>query len=181
MAVVAGKPAPLFLARTIPTGAHFLSLPTGGNFGALYRPAKIEAADYPGLVPAQQAVDTIAVDTMLAVANLPPDSERYRNVVTLVDALFTNFNKMLEPSRHPKWREVDIRADVPGWRRFGPADAWLKRNPVEAQAVADNQLKDIFMKFLEERSRLSGNVALTQQRKDELFDQFQRWQQQRPR
>jgi TRAP-type uncharacterized transport system substrate-binding protein len=180
VAVVTGKPAPMFLTRAVPAGAHFLSIPMQGDLGALYQPARIQATDYPSLVASQQTVDTIAVDTILAAANFPPDSERYRNIAGLVDAFFTNFDKLQEPSRHPKWQEVDIRAEMAGWRRFGPADAWLKRNPVESQAVAEGQLKDVFMKFLEERSRVAGGVALTQQRKDELFDQYRRWQRQRP-
>ncbi len=36
-------------------------------------------------------------------------------------------------------------------------------------------MRDIFAKFLDERSRATGQAMNTQQ-KDELFDQFKRWQ-----
>jgi TRAP-type uncharacterized transport system substrate-binding protein len=182
VAVVAGKPAPAFGAQALPAGLHFLPVPMSDDLRSIYAPASLTSDDYPGLVPAAKPVETIAVGTMLAAANLAPDSERYRNMANLVDALFTQFDKLLEPGRHPKWREVDIRAEMPGFRRFPPADAWLKRNPVETQAIADAQMKEIFIRFLEERSKLSGGAPLTPQRKEELYAQFQRWQQQqRPR
>ena len=178
LAVVAGKPAPAFLSRAIPAGMHFLPVPLTPDVLGAYLPASLTAEDYPGLVPAGQTVDTIAVGTALAVANLPPDSERYRNTVTFVDAFFTQFSKLQESARHPKWREVNLAAEMPNWRRFGPAQEWLKRNASTAPAPADRELKDIFTRFLDERARLSGGQAMTEQRKNELFEQFQRWQNQ---
>jgi uncharacterized protein len=181
VAVVAGKPAPTFSTDALAPGLHFLSVPRSDALGPMYVAASLTNADYPKLVRPTQPIETIAVGTILAAANLPPDSERYRNMANLVDAFFTQFDKLREPARHPKWREVDIRADMPGFRRFPPAEAWLKRNPAETPAVAENQVKEIFIRFLEERSKLSGGVPLSPQRKEELYTQFQRWQQQRPR
>ena len=178
LAVVAGKPAPAFLSRALPSGVQLVPVPLNADVLGTYLPAAFSAEDYPGLVPAGQQIDTIAVGTILAAANLPPDSERYRNMVNFVDVFFTQFSKFQENPRHPKWREVNLAADFPGWRRFGPAQEWLRRNAPAGPAVADRDLKEIFAKFLDERSRLSGGSAMTQQRKDELFDQFQRWQQQ---
>lgn len=181
VAVVTGKPAAAFSADALPPGAHFLPVPITDALRPTYVAASLTSADYPRLVPASQPVETIAVGMILAAANLPPDSERYRNMANLVDAFFTQFDKLREPGRHAKWREVDIRAEVPGLRRFPPAEAWLKRNPAETPAVAEDQIKEIFIRFIEERSKLSGGAPLSPQRKDELYSQFQRWQQQRPR
>jgi TRAP-type uncharacterized transport system substrate-binding protein len=179
IAVVGGKPLPTFSTNAVPPGAHFLPVPTTEALGPSYVAARLTNADYPKLVPADRPVETIAVGTILAAANLPPDSERYRNMANLVDAFFTQFDKLREPARHPKWREVDIRADVPGFRRFPPAEAWLKANPAAAPAVAETQIKEIFVRFIEERSKISGGAPLSQQRKDELYAQFRRWQEQR--
>jgi hypothetical protein len=55
-------------------------------------------------------------------------SERYRNVVNFVDALVAGFQSLLEPGHHPKWREVNIMAELPGLRSFPPASQWLQRN-----------------------------------------------------
>jgi TRAP-type uncharacterized transport system substrate-binding protein len=180
LAVVGGKPVPGFAGRTLPTGAHFLPVPLAGDLGATYTRATISSEDYPGLVAAGRSIDTIAVPVLLGAAIFPPESERYRNIANLVDALFTQFEKLRGPNHHPKWREADLRSELPGWRRFPAAEAWLRRNPVEPPVVAGADLKEIFVRFLDERSK-AGGVALSQQRKDELFAQFQRWREQQQR
>jgi hypothetical protein len=111
----------------------------------------------------------------MMVANLVPNSERSRNVASFVDAFFTQFPKLLEEGHHPKWSEVNLAAELPGWRRYGPADNWIKRNGGAPVAVNEQQMREIFTRFLDERSR-SGGQALTAQQKDELFDQFKKWQ-----
>ena len=55
-------------------------------------------------------------------------SDRYRNLANFVDAFFTRFQTLLEPGHHPKWREVNLAAELPGWRRFPPAEHGCKRN-----------------------------------------------------
>ena len=139
-------------------------------------PTRLTAADYPGLVPADQPVDTIAVGAVLAVANLQPDSERYRNVVNFVDAFFTGFQSLLTPGHDLKWREVNIAAELPGWRRFPPAADWLQRNTQVATVPSEQDLKAIFARFIDERQQATGGTPLTQQQKDQLFGQFELWQ-----
>jgi TRAP-type uncharacterized transport system substrate-binding protein len=175
VAAVGGKPVPAFAGRSLPEGAHFLPVPLDEELAKTYSRANLTSEDYPGIVDPAKSVETIAVPVVLAAANLPPDSERFRNMARLVDALFTQFDKLRTPAHHPKWREADIRAELAGWRRFPPAAAWLQQNPVAGPAVAD--LKEIFIRFLDERSK-AGGVTLSQQRKEELFSQFQRWRQQ---
>ncbi len=82
---------------------------------------------------------------MLAAANLQPGTERYRNVVNFVDAFFTGFQSLLDPGHHPKWREVNIAAELPGWRRFPPAAA-VAADAMRRVAAAPNEqdLKSIF-------------------------------------
>jgi len=176
MAVVVGKPAPLFDAVRAEDDLHFLSVPLKGEVAASYIPARLSHEDYPDLVPAGQTVDTVAVGTALIVAGLPPDSERYRNVANFVDAFFTQFPKLLEAPHHPKWQEVNLSAELPNWRRFGPADEWIKRNGAAPVAMSEDQLREIFAKFLDERSKVGGKATLTAEQKDELYDQFRRWQ-----
>ncbi len=174
---VAAKPTPLF-AMLPGDGLHFLAVPMTPTLANAYVPAQLTAADYPRLVGGDASVDTIAVGTALMVANLQPKTERYHNLANFVDAFFTQFPHLQEPPRHPKWREVNLTAELPGWKRFAPADAWLKRNAVAAAPpVDDKELHEIFAKFLDQRSKLAGGKALSAQEKDQLFDQFQRWQQ----
>jgi TRAP-type uncharacterized transport system substrate-binding protein len=126
VALVAGKPAPIFCELIGENGLHFLAIPPDPAVAVGYASARLTAADYPGLVLYNQPIDTVAVGTVLAVANLQVGSERYRNVVNFVEGLFTGFQSLLEPGHHPKWREVNIMAELPGWRRFPPAEQWLQ-------------------------------------------------------
>jgi hypothetical protein len=65
------------------------------------------------------------VGAVLAAYNWEPGHPRYNKVARFVDRFFSNFEKFQSPARHPKWREVNLSASVPGWSRFGPAEAWL--------------------------------------------------------
>jgi hypothetical protein len=76
----------------------------------------------------------VAIGAVMAVYNWPRDTERYRKVAAFVDAFFDNFAAFLEPPRHPKWKEVNLAAQVPGWTRFAAADDWLKRRQAAATA-----------------------------------------------
>lgn len=177
VAYVAAKPTAFFGALRGGDGLHFLPVPFKPDLAASYVPAQLTVDDYPGLVPADAPIDTIAVGTAMMVANLAPNTERYRNVANFVDAFFTQFPRLQEAPRHPKWTEVNLAAELPGWKRFPPADQWLKRNVVaSAPALDEKELHDIFAKFLDERSRLSGGQPLSMREKDQLFDQFRRWQ-----
>jgi TRAP-type uncharacterized transport system substrate-binding protein len=176
VALVAGKPAPLFQGFDGKEGLHFLSVPLNPAITAAFVPTRLTAEDYPGLVPPDQPVDTVAVGTVLAAANFPATSERYRNLAVFVDAFFTRFQSLTEPGHHPKWREVNLAAEFPGWVRFAPAEQWLQRNAPVASNVKPQDLRTIFSRFIEERQQAGGGQAMTQQQKDELFNQFQRWQ-----
>ncbi len=146
-----------------------------------YVPAQLTQDEYPDLVGGSEGVDTIAVGMVLVAANLTPNTERYRNLVNFVDAFFTDLPRLQEQTHHPKWREVNVAAELAGWRRFPPADAWLKRNVVAAAPPVDEQeLRDIFAQFLDERAKAAGGQTLTAEQKGQLFDQFQRWQHNKP-
>jgi TRAP transporter TAXI family solute receptor len=175
LAFVGGKPAPLFDSVKASDNLHLLSIPLRPEITATYLPAKITASDYPAFVPTDQPVDTVAVATVLAVANLQPLSDRYRNVVNFVQTFFTDFQSLLAPGHHPKWRDVNLAAEIPGWKRFPPADEWLKRNTPVISQVKPDELKQIFERFIQERLQVAGG-AMTQSQKDELFSQFEHWQ-----
>src|SRR5271166_5745369 len=113
VAFVAGKPAPLFRNLAGEDGLHFLAIPLQPAVTAVYVPTRLTVADYPGLVAPDQPVDTVAVGAVLAAANLQVGSDRYRNLVNFVEAFFTGFQSLLDPGHHPKWREVNITAQLP--------------------------------------------------------------------
>jgi TRAP transporter TAXI family solute receptor len=177
LAYVAGKPAPLFAALRPTDKVHFLAVPLTPEVIAAYVPSRLTAADYPDLIAADAPIDTPAVGTVMLAANLAPESERYRSVMQFVDAFFTQFPKLLEAPRHPKWHEVNLAAELPGWRRQPAAEAWLRRNGgTPVAAPSDQQLREIFVRFLDERSRAATGKALSSKEKDQLFEQFRNWQ-----
>src|SRR5262249_23751434 len=89
-------------------------------------PAQLESADYPGLIPEGQTIQTIAVPSLLAVYDWRQDGDRYTRISRLVDYLFDRFSKLqTEPGYHPKWKEINLAAVVPGWKRFPAMEAKL--------------------------------------------------------
>src|SRR6516225_1415747 len=96
LAFVAGKPAPLFRDLAGEDGLHFLAIPLTATVTAVYLPTRLTAQDYPGLVPGNKPVDTVAVCAVLAAANLQLGTVRYRNLANFVDAFFPGFQSLLD-------------------------------------------------------------------------------------
>jgi TRAP transporter TAXI family solute receptor len=172
LAYVTGRPARLFNGIKTEDGLHFLTVPMNPALLETYLPAQLKHEDYPALVPDGQAVDTVAVGAVMAVYTWAPETERYRKVARFVDAFFNNFDAFLKPPRHPKWKEVNLAAQVPGWTRFPPAESWLRR---AATVATSGPLRKQFETFLDQSGR--ANRPSTEEQKAELFQEFLRWQQ----
>ncbi len=115
---VAGKPARLFTGIPAGTGLQLLPIPATPALIETYLPSSFATADYPALIPAGTSVETIAVGAVMAVYAWQPGSERHRKVARFVEAFQAKFDQFLRAPRHPKWREVNLAAQVPGWVRF---------------------------------------------------------------
>ena len=124
---VGGKPLNLLLQVTKDDNLKLLSIPPNQVEGA-YIATALSGNDYPELVEAGKVVPTVAVGAVMAAYNWKPDHPRHKKVKRFVDRFFSNFDSLKEAPYHPKWKEVDLRVDVPGWRRFGPAKSWLASN-----------------------------------------------------
>jgi TRAP-type uncharacterized transport system substrate-binding protein len=181
LAFVAGTPAPFFREIKGDDGPHLLAVPLEPVMAAGYLPARLTAADYPGLVPQDRPVDTVGVGAVLVAANLQQSPERYRNVANFVEAFFTGFQSLLEPGHHPKWREVNLAAELPGWRRYPPAEQWLQRNQQVVKAPNPQEVMTMFARFVDERRQSMGGAPMTEPEKLDLFQQYQRWQAGQPR
>jgi uncharacterized protein len=181
LAFVAGKPAPFLVSLKREQGIHFLAIPVNAELASSYIPTRLSGADYPELITEDKPVETIAVGNVLAVTELRQLPERSRNVANFVDIFFTGFQSLLAPGHHPKWNEVNLAAEVQGWRRYAPADQWLQRNMQIVKAPSPEVLQTMFSRFLDERRQAIGQGAMSQQDKDALFQQFQSWQREQPR
>jgi TRAP-type uncharacterized transport system substrate-binding protein len=123
---VSSKPLDPFVKRKWPEGFKFLPISLSEKLEEYYLPAQLEAADYPGLIPEGQKIETISVPSVLAVYDWDPKTERYERVTRFVDYLFERFTKLqTEAGYHPKWKELNLAGTVPGWRRFRPVQIKL--------------------------------------------------------
>lgn len=135
---VTGKPARLFSGLGAGAGLHLLPIPLSPALLETYLPARLDHHDYPALVPDGAGVDTVAVGAVMATYSWQPGSERYAQVERFVGALADRFAQFLQPPRHPKWRDVNLTAQVPGWTRFPPAQARLGGAAAPADTVAQS-------------------------------------------
>jgi TRAP-type uncharacterized transport system substrate-binding protein len=175
LAFLAGKPAPLLQTLRQGDALHFVPIPLDAGIINAYAPTTLSADDYPGLLAKDQTIDTVAVGSFLAVAKLTPGSDRYKNVSNFVDVFFTEFRTLLEPGNQTKWREINLAAEMPSLTRFPPAQQWLDRNSAVARQNPQD-VKTLFSRFLDSRQQARGAPTITDQQKQELFDQFQHWQ-----
>ncbi|HEU0158628.1 MAG TPA: TAXI family TRAP transporter solute-binding subunit [Hyphomicrobiaceae bacterium] len=151
-------------------GLHILPIPFSNELADLYLPSKFTNADYPNLIGAGQDVETVAVGNILAVFNWPEGGERYKKVARFTEAFFGRFAELQKPGFHPKWKDVNLAAQVPGWTRFKPAQEWLDRAAAQQRAV-DADLRTSFGSYLKRR----GSSDLGAASESELFQQFLEW------
>ncbi len=175
---VIGKPIDFFAKIPANSGLHFVPIPFSKSFADYYTVGELTRQDYPTLVTEGDRVDTIAVPAVLAVFNWQKGGDRYTRVRRFVEALFANWDKFRQPPRHPKWRDVNLAATVPGWTRWSVATEMLDQLAPEAQADAAAKAQASggdFAGFLS----ANGGASLNAQQRDALFRQFVQWQRQR--
>ena len=171
---VTSKPVEPFARRKWPEGFKFLPVPLTEKLEEYYLPAQLEPSDYPDLIPQGQIVQTISVPAVLAVYNWPLQSDRHRRVVRFIDYLFERLPRLQsEPGFHPKWRDLNLAATVPGWQRFGAMQDKL----VAAAAAGTDFHADNAAKLKEAIARLAPGNDAEQTR---LLQRFLRSQPQPP-
>ncbi|HLN07982.1 MAG TPA: C4-dicarboxylate ABC transporter substrate-binding protein [Xanthobacteraceae bacterium] len=118
---VSSKPLDPFVKGQWPAGFKFVPVPFTDQLEDYYVPAEIDAADYPGLIPEGQRIQTIAVPTVLVVFNWPSANPHSKRVARFVDYLFDRFPRLQsEPGYHAKWADLNLAGTVPGWQRSAP-------------------------------------------------------------
>jgi TRAP-type uncharacterized transport system substrate-binding protein len=173
---VIGKPIDVFEKMPPNSGLHFVSIPFSKPFADYYTVGELTRQDYPTLVTDTDRVDTIAVPAVLAVYNWPKGSDRYERVHKFVEALLANWEKFGQPPRHPKWRDVNLTAPVPGWARWSGANEILEQLAPAASAgtsAPDPTSSANFASFLG-----THGANLNARQREELFRQYVEWQRQ---
>jgi TRAP-type uncharacterized transport system substrate-binding protein len=145
-------------------GFKFLPIPID-RFDEYYIPATLTAQDYPGYIQPGEKVETLGVQTVLAVYNWPRESDRYRRVQRFIERYFDMFEKFHVPPYHPKWKAVNLAANVPGWIRYAVAEEKMK------QIAAAKQPAPIETSQVRAKT-VRGSDAADQEK---LFQQFLEW------
>jgi uncharacterized protein len=200
MIILTGAPQALLAKVTKQDQMHFLpldheSLPSHDLSGIFsnYLPAELTHDAYPNLIPEGTTVPTVANRALLVAYAWPEGSVRYKKIAKFIDAFFSKIDQFHNPARHPKWKEINLSADIPGWTRFKPATEWLathqslaallaKPNEADDGAHADASgkaqpadLKSAFELFIENYAATTGHKTLTPAERDMLFSRFMRY------
>jgi TRAP transporter TAXI family solute receptor len=171
MVYVAGKPSRLFGEIRPDEGLHFLPVAATTDLSESYTRTSLTAEDYPELIDAERPVATVAVSCVLVAYNWPAGTERYRRVAHFVQAFFDRHRDLQTPQHHPKWRDIDIPAAVPGWTRFAPAEQWIRKAGLDSGEPS---------RHANAQEAVPGvtRVAVGSQMRDTLFREFVEYQKQ---
>ena len=181
MARMGGAPQADYDKVKAENGWHFVPLSENtlppGKFAKLmsvYLPAQLKHEHYPILINDNETVSTIASGIMLAVYNWPENTERYQKLDVFTRKFFDNIDKFRDDSRHPKWKEINLAAEVPGWVRFKPAQQWLDSQKTGA-TNEQPEMRQAFERFLQDYASKTNAGALTNAQRDAFYNQFVKW------
>jgi TRAP-type uncharacterized transport system substrate-binding protein len=170
IARVIPKPIDFFGKIPVSSGLHLVNIPFTKTFEDLYTLGEFTKQDYPNLLQGQDRIDTIAVPAVLAVFNWQKNTDRYNRVERFIEYLFSRWDTLQHPPYHPKWRDVNLAATVPGWTRFSVAEQLLQQMQVEQQQK--QQQRAAFETFLSNQPRMPASDA----DREDLFRKFLQWQ-----
>lgn len=173
---VTSKPVDAFARGTWAPGFKFLSIDYDSRFEDNYLPTNLTSNDYPRLISQGNQISTIAVPTILAVFNWPKESYRYQRVARFIDRLYSRIEKLHDAGFHPKWKDINLSASVPGLNRSPPAQEWLDRAAARGSGNTATQSAEADPKVIREQvRRIAPNSRAEQER---LFREFMQWRQQ---
>jgi TRAP transporter TAXI family solute receptor len=167
--IVGGKPSPLVAAIPANTGIHLLPIAFGPSLETAYLPTRFEAGDYPNLVQKGGGVATVATGMVLLAARSKRDPKLAERVARFVGAVFPRFAELQSEGHHPKWREVNLAASLPDFKRNQAAEAWLAAQQGEAPKSTAARA---------DAGQAPGlpSGIMTEKEKEALFKRFIEWQ-----
>ena len=190
MIILTGAPQVTMSKVKMEDGLHFLpldqaSLPNHNlrDISANYLPAELTHEMYPNVIPEGATVPTIANRALLVAYTWPENSPRYKKIAKFVDAFFSKIDLFDNASRHPKWREVNLAAEMPGWVRFKPAADWLATHRNQAVAAnsggsldaSSSDPRQAFDKFVQNYTASTGRSTLSAKERELLFAKFEKF------
>lgn len=115
---------------------HLATIPYAPALGPVYAPARASAKDWPKLVGADEKVETLSVPLALVAVD-GGDPERAQRLAPAADRFLANFEQLLDESKDPGWREVNLAAQLDQTPRFAAAQTWLDQKKGAASADLD--------------------------------------------
>jgi TRAP-type uncharacterized transport system substrate-binding protein len=164
-----GKPNDLFVKLKPESGFHFVPVEYGSVFSDYYLPCPLSHADYPHLIPEGQTVDTLCMSAVLAVYNFAKGTDQARRLERFIRYYFEQFDKLKQPSFHPKWKDVNLAAKVPGWNRY-----WLAADKLAAMEKAASLSDKATVKPV----RSGEAIGAKSPEQEALFREFLLWMKQ---
>jgi uncharacterized protein len=175
MIILSGAPQAAVIKARKEDGIHLLalderSLPNHDLRAvfAKYLPVDLTHDQYPALIPDGGTVSTVGNRSLLVTYSWPENSVRYNKIAKFVREFFGKIDQFHDGARHPKWEEISLAAEMPGWTRFKPAAEWL----TEHRAVA---LKPAFDQFVQNYTTSSGQKGISDRDRELLFVKFQQF------
>jgi hypothetical protein len=82
-----------------------------------------------------------------------------------VRGFFDRLHDLQSPPYHPKWREINVAAPVPGWTRFAAAQEWIRKAGLDTNGPTRNA-------GVNDSDARRGMTALGPQERNALFTEF---------
>jgi TRAP-type uncharacterized transport system substrate-binding protein len=172
VAFVSSKPLSQF-QKSFPPGFKFIPVPYNSKLSDLYLPSDLTPQDYPQLVPANTKVETVAVPTVLAAYDWPEDNDRHRRMVRFIDKLFERLPELQQTAgNHPKWKELSLAGQVPGWKRYPPMQKRLDAAQAEMAARGPSSGASPDIEMARQVARRMSNDPKEQER---IVREFMEW------
>jgi len=124
--VISAKPIEALAPLAQFSAVRLIPIPYWSSLRRDYLQTTITHADYPTILGVDENVPTIAVRSALFAYNWPKRSGRYALMNNFVQTFFARFPNFLADAHHPAWRQVNLADTLTGWKRFEPAERWLK-------------------------------------------------------
>lgn len=182
MIILDGAPQAAMVEVTKQDNLHFLplderSLPNHDvrPILAKYLPAELTHEEYPELIPEGSSVSTVGNRSLLVTHAWQEGSPRYNRLAKFVHEFFGKIDQFRDPARHPKWSDVSIAAEMPGWVRFKPAADWITEH--RNATVANPSLRPAFDQFVQNYAQSNGLKGMTDRDREALFAKFQQFMQ----
>ncbi len=176
-----GKPNDLFSKLKPEPGFHFLPVEYTDKFADYYVPSTLGHEDYPNLFKPGEKVETLGIPVVLAVYNWPKEHDRFRRVERFIQNYFSRFEKLKQPPFHPKWKEINLAAKVPGWNRYWVAEELLNqananaRDPAPSTASPSANTVTSAVDINLARVQAAQAAPNNKDEQERLFRQFLEW------